>query len=139
MSLIPERENEIDDFRDQSAPDAALSGPRLFSEQILSSDSLRKHVELVKLRAWLMELTPSHADKAVGMLKDEWFAARDTKRNAFAGFAALKISGRSAETSEVIRFLLSQEEDVDRQTILKRCGIKSVSYTHLTLPTNREV
>ena len=127
LSLIPERENEIDDFRDQSAPDAALSGPRLFSEQILSSDSLRKHVELVKLRAWLMELTPSHADKAVGMLKDEWFAARDTKRDAFAGFAALKINGRSAETSEVIRFLLSKEEDVDRQTILKRCGIKSTT------------
>lgn len=127
LLLMPERNEELDNYRDRSAPDAALSGPRLFSARILEKESLRKHVERVRLRILLSTLSPDLAEKTVGMLKDKWFTHRDTTRTAFDGFATLKLNGRTARTSEVIRFLIENERDIDGQAIFQRCGIKSIS------------
>ena len=128
LRLIPDRLKELDSYRGTSAPDAAASGPPLFSRKRLELKTLRIAVECAKLRFLLSGLLPSEADRVIESLPNEWFAVRKTDRSDFDSFARLDINEKSASVDQIIQYAVEFDDDIDARGMLRRCGIQPPEY-----------
>jgi hypothetical protein len=109
LKLSKGRFAEIEDYEGMSSPDFALNGPALFSDELLTVESLKKELALAKLRRALLYSNKTDIASELVKLDDAWFASRGSSREEFDWCADVS----RASLFETVGNVLQGERDVN--------------------------
>ena len=113
IRFLPDNTIDGAEFQEKSAPDFALSGPPIFSKEMLSDQSLKNELSLALLRRVLVVSNFSKGDSILDKLNDEWFESRNASKKNYECFASLK----EASFIQIVEAVLNDEADINAEGI----------------------